>query len=46
LILDVPAWVCEQCGEPLFDEATVDTIQDILRSVESRLTRLPVPAPC
>jgi YgiT-type zinc finger domain-containing protein len=46
LILDVPAWVCEQCGEPLFEEATVDTIQDILRSVESRLTKLPALAPC
>jgi YgiT-type zinc finger domain-containing protein len=46
LILDVPAWVCEQCGEPLFDEATVDAIQDILRSVESRLTKLPALAPC
>ena len=21
VIDDVPAWVCEQCGEPLFDEA-------------------------
>ena len=45
LILDVPAWVCEQCGEPLFDETTVDAIQDILRSVEARLTRLPALAP-
>jgi len=26
LIADVPAWVCEQCGEPLFDEETADTI--------------------
>ena len=45
LILDVPAWVCEQCGEPLFDETTVDAIQDILRSVETLLTRLPVLTP-
>ncbi len=44
LILDVPAWVCEQCGEPLFDEDTVDAIQDILYSVEDKLTRLPSPA--
>ena len=35
----------EQCGEPLFDETTVDAIQDILRSVEPRLTRLPVLTP-
>ena len=44
LIIEVPAWVCEQCGEPLFDEKTVDTIQEILRSVEVRLTSLPMPA--
>ena len=34
IIDDVPAWVCEQCGEPLFDEQTVDVIQDMLRAVE------------
>ena len=32
LIIDhLPAWVCEQCGEPLFDEKTVDAIQELLR---------------
>lgn len=42
IIDDVPAWVCEQCGEPLFDEATVDTIQEILREVDARLEKLAV----
>ena len=38
LIIDqVPAWVCEQCGEPLFDEETVDAIQRLLRDVDARL---------
>lgn len=37
----VPAWVCEQCGEALFDAADVDTIQAILRVVEE----LPRPSP-
>ena len=38
LIVDeVPAWVCEQCGEPLFDEETVDAIQEVLRGVDARL---------
>jgi hypothetical protein len=36
--------VCEQCGEPLFDEKTVDIIQDMLRAVEARLERLAVPS--
>ena len=42
IIDDVPAWVCEQCGEPLFDEQTVDVIQDMLRAVELRLKKLAV----
>jgi YgiT-type zinc finger domain-containing protein len=38
LIIDeVPAWVCAQCGEPLFDEETVDAIQEVLRGVDTRL---------
>ena len=37
IIDDVPAWVCEQCGEPLFDEETVDAIQEVLRGVDARL---------
>ena len=41
LILDdVPAWICDQCGEPLFDEATVDAIQRMLRVVEDGVVGL------
>ena len=40
IIDDVPAWVCEQCGEPLFGEKTVDIIQDVLREVDFRLAEL------
>ncbi len=44
LIIDhVPAWVCEQCGEPLFDEETVDAIQEMLREVDLRLEKLANP---
>ncbi len=32
----VPAWVCEQCGEPSFDEREVAAIQDLTRSVEEK----------
>ena len=40
LIIDeVPAWVCEQCGEPLFDEETVDAIQEVLQGVDNRLEK-------
>jgi hypothetical protein len=43
IVDDVPAWVCEQCGEPLFDEETVDAIQEMLREVDTRLKKLTVP---
>ena len=37
LTLDkVPAWVCTQCGEPYFEEAEVDAIQDLIQSVEQK----------
>ncbi len=36
----VPAWVCKQCGEVLFDEAGVDSIQAILRTVDEQTARL------
>lgn len=41
IIDDVPAWVCEQCGEPLFDEATVNAIQKALHEVDLQLNNLP-----
>ena len=40
IIDDVPAWVCKQCGEPLFDEETVDAIQEMLREIDNRLDKL------
>jgi hypothetical protein len=38
-------WVCEQCGEPLFEDATVDAIQDILRKIERGVKWISVPLP-
>ena len=41
VILDeVPAWVCEQCGEEYFEEKEVDAIQDLLKSVEQKSAAL------
>jgi hypothetical protein len=36
----VPAWVCEQCGEAYFEEKEVDTIQDLVRSIEAKAETL------
>jgi len=41
LMLDaVPAWVCEQCGQPCFEEKEVDAIQDLVASIEERVVAL------
>jgi len=37
LVLDnVPAWVCQQCGETYFEEKELDAIQDLIMSVEEK----------
>lgn len=41
VVLDsVPAWVCEQCGEPYFDEREADAIQHLVREVEDGIRRI------
>ncbi|MBI1802284.1 MAG: YgiT-type zinc finger protein [Chloroflexi bacterium] len=40
IIDDLPAWVCEQCGEPMFDEETVNRVQEMLREVDARVEKL------
>ncbi|GMQ74994.1 MAG: hypothetical protein BMS9Abin01_0237 [Gammaproteobacteria bacterium] len=41
LLLDaVPAWVCSQCGEPYFEEAEVDSIQEAIRALDAQATKL------
>ena len=32
----IPAWVCRQCGEPLFAEREVAAILETLRQIEAR----------
>jgi len=41
LIIDrVPAWICRQCGEVLFDEETIEAIQAMLCEVEKQAESL------
>ena len=40
IIDDVPAWVCRQCGEYLFDEETTEAIQAMLREMDRRQEQL------
>ncbi len=36
IIDDMPAWVCQQCGEPLFEEQAVDVVQKLLHELDLR----------
>ena len=37
LVLDtVPAWVCDQCGEALFEERAVETIQVAIGALDKQ----------
>lgn len=33
---DIPAWLCSQCGEVYFEESAVDSIQNILMSIDTQ----------
>ena len=35
LVLDhVPAFICEQCGEPYFEENGIELVQQIIRDID------------
>ena len=36
----VPAWVCTQCGEPLFEGREVDVIQETIKAIDKENERL------
>ncbi|MBI3757623.1 MAG: YgiT-type zinc finger protein [Deltaproteobacteria bacterium] len=37
---DLPAWVCPQCGEPLFEEMAVEGIQTVLQTLDAQVEKL------
>jgi len=37
LIDEVPAWVCGQCGEVYFEGDEVDAIQDLVKTLDSKI---------
>ena len=39
----LPAWVCDQCGESLFEAAEVDKIQAILSILDRETTAIKSP---
>ena len=41
LIIDhLPAWICEGCGEPLFEAEEVNAIQEIINITDKKLDEL------
>lgn len=40
VLQDVPAWICPQCGEPLFDAEAVQGIQNLLRSMDEEVGQI------
>lgn len=32
----IPAWVCNQCGESLFEDTEVSKIQEIIQTLENK----------
>ena len=41
---NVPAWVCQQCGEAYFEEQEVETIQDLIRTIEQKTNKFTLSA--
>jgi len=37
---EIPAWVCTQCGEPVFDERRSEMIREILERIEASMQLL------
>jgi len=40
LIDEVPAWICEQCGEPYFEGNIVDAIQKLVGEIDVRVENM------
>lgn len=39
-IKDIPAYICSQCGEKLFEEKEVEAIQDMIKSLEKKIEKV------
>ena len=39
LVDEVPAWICQQCGEVYFEEEEVDAIQDLIKTLDSKIVK-------
>lgn len=41
LVLDeLPAWICTQCDEPYFEDKEIDAIQNLLKGLETRISKM------
>jgi YgiT-type zinc finger domain-containing protein len=44
IVENVPAWVCNQCGERYYDGPVLDQIEEIMRTAETPPKSISVPA--
>ncbi len=41
VVLDeIPAWICQQCGEPFFESHALKKIQEIIKILDSQIKTL------
>jgi len=40
LIHEVPAWICTQCREVYFEGEEVDSIQEVIKSIDEKIGKL------
>jgi len=42
LLLDhVSAWICDQCGESYFEAQDIHSIQEVIRTIDQQIAKLP-----
>jgi len=37
---EVPAWICQQCGEPYLEDTEIESIQAMIRALERETEKL------
>ena len=45
LIDEVTAWICQQCGEVYFEGEEVDIIQELIKTIDSKLAKAQLAKP-
>ena len=44
LFQQIPAWVCDQCGESYLEDKEIDSVQDLIRVIDAKMDALSLQA--